>query len=208
MPFVPPPPPVSFVREIAPVLAMRCNSCHGEAGGLSTRTFADLMSGGNLGKVVIAREAEGSLLMHFIDGRRGAAHRMPLGGRALSAPEVDLFRRWINEGALLDIATLPQYEQTRRIQLPARVSIRPKASAYLTLRLLDPLDGRVLFERVAVVKSPRENGDAGEPGERIWWELHAEPGWPQTVELRLKVEYTIGGRGDFEVTVDGAQFGL
>jgi hypothetical protein len=202
MPFVPPP-PVSFVREIAPVLAMRCNSCHGEAGGLSTRTFADLMAGGNLGKVVIARDAEGSPLIHFLDGRRGAAHRMPLGGRALSTPEIELFRRWINEGARLDSATLPYHEQSRRIELPARVSILSKAGAYVTLRLLDPLDGRVLFERVAVVKSPREQGDAGEPGERISWELRAEPGWPRKVELQLRVEYTTGSPGDFEVRIEG-----
>ena len=121
---------------------MRCNSCHGEAGGLSTRTFAALMEGGNLGHVVIAGDVEQSLLIHFIDGRRGAAHRMPLGGRALSAGEIELFRRWITEGARLDHAELPRYKQTRRIEVPARISCRPKTSGYLTLRLLDmPMAG-------------------------------------------------------------------
>src|SRR5262245_23484980 len=131
----PPPPPVSYSKEVAPVLAMRCNVCHGDAGGLSTRTYTALMAGGNMGKVVIGGDAERSLLRHCVDGRRGEAHRMPLGGRPLSAGEIDLLRRWINEGARHDTAMLPRYEQTLEAELPAgrtlRITCRPEISAYL-----------------------------------------------------------------------------
>jgi hypothetical protein len=188
----PPPPPVSYSREVAPVLAMRCSVCHGDAGGLSTRTYSELMAGGNLGKVVIAGDAEGSLLVHFIDGRRGEAHRMPLGGRALSAREIELFRRWIDEGAVRDTVAMPRYVRTRRTELPPgrtlRVAARIKTSGYLTLTVLDPATGRTLFERVAVVKTPGED--------RTVWELHAEPGWPTAIDVRLTAEYTAEDPGD------------
>ncbi len=188
----PPPPPVSYSREVAPVLAMRCSVCHGDAGGLSTRSYSGLMAGGNLGKVVIAGNADGSLLVHFIDGRRGEAHRMPLGGPALSAREIDLFRRWIDEGALHDRVELPRYVQTRSVELPPggmlRVSCRLKVSAYLTMTVLDASTGRTLLERVAAGKSER-------------WEIRPEPGWPAAIDVRLTAEYTPEDPGGMEFGV-------
>ena len=53
---------------------------------------------------VIPGDPERSLLIHFIEGRRGEAHRMPLGGRSLSPAEIEMFRRWIAEGAKPDRA--------------------------------------------------------------------------------------------------------
>lgn len=73
-------PAISYSLQIAPVLAMRCNSCHGDSGGLSTRTHESLMRGGNLGPIVVPRRPQNSLILDFIEGRRGEAHRMPLGG--------------------------------------------------------------------------------------------------------------------------------
>ena len=201
----PPPPPVSYSREVAPVLAMRCNVCHGEAGGLSTRSYLGLMAGGNLGKVIIAGDADRSLLLHFIDGRRGEKHRMPLGSRALSASEIGLFRRWIGEGARQDSAVLPRHVRTRRTELPPgrtlRVTCRLKFSAYLTLSVIDPAGGRVLLERVATVKTPREQSDAGEPGDRIFWDVRPELGWPTAIEVRLAAEYTADDPGDMEFDI-------
>ena len=127
---------------------------------------------------------------------------MPLGGRALSVREIGLFRRWINEGARQDSALLPRYVRTRRAELPLgrtlQVWCRIKTSAYLTLTVLDPGSGRVLLETVASVKSPRENFDAGEPGDRIFWDVHAEPGWPAAIEVRLTAEYATSDPGDLE----------
>jgi Planctomycete cytochrome C len=198
----PPPPPASYSQDVAPVLAMRCNVCHGDAGGLSTRSFSGLMAGGNLGKVVIAGDADRSLLLHFIDGRRGTAHRMPLGGRALSAREIDVFRRWIDEGARQDSVMMPRYAQTRRTELPPgrmlRVTCRLKTSAYLTLTIVDSQSGQTLLERLATVKSPREDSDAGEPGDPIFWDVRAEPGWPAAIEVRLTAEYAPADPGDME----------
>ena len=85
---------VSFGREVAPIFAMHCNGCHGDAGGLSLRSYKDLIKGGNLGVIVVPGNADGSLLIHFLDGRRGEAHRMPKEGRPLGrsdggCPSVD-----------------------------------------------------------------------------------------------------------------------
>src|SRR5262245_14299853 len=91
--------PVSFSRQIAPILAMNCHLCHGanpesEAGGLSTRTWTGLVKGGNLGPAIVAGNPRESALYQFISGARGEAHRMPLGGAPLDSLQIEIIRRW------------------------------------------------------------------------------------------------------------------
>src|SRR4051794_34217687 len=93
----PAPVPVSFSRDIAPILAMHCNGCHGDSGGMSTRSYAELMAGGNLGKVIVPGDPSRSLVIHFLEGRRGPEHRMPKDCRPLSDAQIELFRRWISD---------------------------------------------------------------------------------------------------------------
>ncbi len=194
MPFVAPPPPVSYSRQIAPVLALRCYGCHGDSGGLNLRTYADLMRGGNLGKAVVPGDPERSLLIHFIEGRRGEAQRMPLGGRSLSPARIEAFRRWIAAGAKLDKA--PSSKPTRLLRniemVPGRnlgIFCRVNTDALLTIRLRDPRNGGELFTDVVSVKSQKERVDAGRPGQPISWSLRPEPGWPRFVNIELRVEY-------------------
>ena len=194
MPFVPPPPPVSYCRQIAPILALHCYGCHGDSGGLNMRTYTDLMRGGNLGKAVIPGDAEHSLLVHFIEGRRGEAHRMPLGGRSLSPAQIGMLRRWIAAGAKFDRA--PNSRPTRVLRniemIHGRtlgIFCRVDSDSLLVIRLSDPGTGRTLFTDVASVKLPKEQGDAGEPGQPISWNLRPEVGWPRFVNIELKVEY-------------------
>lgn len=200
MPFFappPPPPPVSYSREVAPILAMRCSGCHGDAGGLSTRSHAELIAGGNSGRVVIPGDPERSLLMHFIDGRRGEARRMPMGGRPLRADQIQAIRRWIDEGARLDAPAPPDYLRVlQKVMLPRdrilRVSCRVKTDAYLTMTVREPRNGRALLTHVASLKSEREQGDAGQPGELIWWDVRSERRWPKLVDIELRVEHAAG----------------
>ena len=199
----PPPPPVSYSRQVAPILALHCNGCHGEDGGLSTRTHADLLRGGNLGPVVIAGDAERSLLIHYLEGRRGEAHRMPLGGRALSPMQIATIRQWIEEGAGEDAPVPP----ARSMKLPKvllargrtlRVYCRVNTASYLILKVRDPRSGRVLFQTVASIKSPRERVDAGEPGELIWWDVRPGKDWPKAAAIELTIPHAAAGLGDVE----------
>ncbi len=91
---------VDFTKQVHPVLTARCTACHtGEKaqGGLALNTRAEILRGGLNGPSVVAGNSGASLLIQRITGEK--TPRMPMGGAPLSSAEVDLLRRWIDEGA-------------------------------------------------------------------------------------------------------------
>jgi hypothetical protein len=199
----PPPPPVSFSREVAPIMAMHCNGCHGHAAGLSTRTYRELMLGGNLGRAVVPGDPERSLIVDFLEGRRGERRRMPKDGRPLSGSQIDTIRRWIAEGANDDDLPPNAY----RTVLPGvavsaarvtRILFRVNTTAYVTVVAKDPVRSTALWTEVGSLKKPKEAGDVGEPGETICWDIRGGTGWPTSVDLELTVQYATEKLRDVE----------
>lgn len=105
-------PPVSFARDIVPVLKMRCATCHltgKEAGNLALHpaaAFRSLVKAKSV-EAALPRVAPGapdrSYLMMKLDGTHlaggGTGVRMPMGAAPLDAPTRDRFRAWIAAGA-------------------------------------------------------------------------------------------------------------
>jgi mono/diheme cytochrome c family protein len=88
-------PRVDFVRDIQPILLARCAQCHG-----TTRAMAQLRLDHKQSalRVIAPGDGKASRLMRRILGEGGEA-RMPKGGEPLSAVEIELVRRWVDEGA-------------------------------------------------------------------------------------------------------------
>lgn len=96
--------PVSFVKEIAPILSQRCVSCHSgndPAGGLRLDTFAGLETGGRSGPVISPRNPQLSLLMARVLNP-DPQQRMPRNAPALSPPDIKKLIQWILQGAAFD----------------------------------------------------------------------------------------------------------
>jgi hypothetical protein len=97
--------PVSFSNDVAPVLLMRCQGCHGPdkvKGGYRLDSFDRLKSPGSSGAapVVPSRPEQSSL--HQLLVAPDPDDRMPKKGDALPQREIDLIRRWIEQGATFD----------------------------------------------------------------------------------------------------------
>lgn len=187
-------PPVSYTQQVQRIFALRCHVCHGDAGGFSTRSYADVMAGGNLGKVVVPGNSDGSLLIHFVDGRRGGKHRMPLGGRPLSQDEIGTISRWIATGAKNDDVPTPRRVfRLREIRISretgVRVYCRLSTEAYVVLTVTDGRSGRVLLTESGAVRALKDPADLGAPGELISWQVNRGAGWPETVDAELALEY-------------------
>jgi len=91
---------VDFDRQVHPILAARCWSCHSQekrSGGLSLGTYADVLDGGRSGAAVRPGSSAASLLVERASGEMPP--RMPLGGAALSDAEMSILRDWIDQGA-------------------------------------------------------------------------------------------------------------
>jgi mono/diheme cytochrome c family protein len=100
----PPSPPqrkVDFAREILPIFRASCFPCHGperRQGGLRLSNREEAFKGGISGRVIIPGDAENSLLVKRISSDEEGP-RMPKGMTALAPEQIELIKRWINEGA-------------------------------------------------------------------------------------------------------------
>jgi hypothetical protein len=98
--------PVSYKETVVPLLTEHCGRCHEGDGpgtqksGLAMDSYEQLLKGTRIGPVIKPGDATGSTLIALVEGRADPAIRMPIDGHnPLSADEIRLIRRWINEGA-------------------------------------------------------------------------------------------------------------
>lgn len=102
---------VDFHSEIMPILQQRCNECHkapyeengrtkNPKAGLRFDSYDWLMKGNDDGPVIKSENTDESILFEVITLPPDDDMVMPPKGDPLSAEQIDLFRRWILEGAL------------------------------------------------------------------------------------------------------------
>src|SRR5436190_21540977 len=94
--------PVDYVREVKPLLAARCYTCHGalkQKGGLRIDTVLAMKEGGDHGAIVHSGKPNESLLIKHLLGN--GVKRMPpeADGEALMADQIALLKRWVEQGA-------------------------------------------------------------------------------------------------------------
>ncbi|MGB0422283.1 MAG: WD40 repeat domain-containing protein, partial [Limisphaerales bacterium] len=96
---------VSYYQEIRPIFQAKCHGCHQPAkaeGGYEMTRFEGLLGGGDTeDQAILPGNAQQSYLVELITPINGRAE-MPKKEAPLSAVEVDLVRRWIDQGALDD----------------------------------------------------------------------------------------------------------
>ena len=92
--------PLTFEKDVQPLLKTHCLHCHGEEeelkGGLDLRLKRLMLKGGDSGPAIVAKNAAESYLI-----QRLRAGEMPPqeAGKQLSKTEIDRIARWIDEGA-------------------------------------------------------------------------------------------------------------
>ena len=91
---------IDFEKDIQPLLAQKCYSCHGDdaqQAGLRLNRRQQAMRGGDYGPVILpGRSAESKLIRRLVNGDGGL--QMPPTG-PLAPDEIGLLRAWIDQGA-------------------------------------------------------------------------------------------------------------
>jgi mono/diheme cytochrome c family protein len=104
-------PPVDFAREILPIFARACVACHGPekaSGGLQLVNAHRLRQGGIGDDLLVPGQARASYLVQRLRGE-GGEDRMPLKAKPLSASDLALIERWIDQGAPLPAEAPPRF---------------------------------------------------------------------------------------------------
>jgi mono/diheme cytochrome c family protein len=107
------PTPVDFVRDVRPILQKHCYECHGaekQKSALRLDIKSEALRGGDAyGPNLIAKKSAESPLIQLITSK-DPDERMPPDAEPLSAAEIALLTRWIDEGAVwpdgVDLAKL------------------------------------------------------------------------------------------------------
>jgi len=100
--------PVSFQKDVYPILKTSCAECHTpptgdgyQKSGLAVDTYEGLMKGTKMGPVIIAGQSLNSTLNRLIEGRPGVdpSIQMPHGKVKLPEEKQVLIRKWVDQGA-------------------------------------------------------------------------------------------------------------
>lgn len=115
--------PVSFSKQIAPLLKDKCMECHREGkakGGYRLDTFEQLSKAGDSKAVPLTPSKPEASDLYARIVTKDEDDRMPAKGDALEAEEIAIVKRWINEGA--------RYDQTNPKAHLADLDAAPKTS--------------------------------------------------------------------------------
>jgi tricorn protease-like protein/mono/diheme cytochrome c family protein len=194
--------PVSFSKQIAPILAKKCLACHGERqpqSGYQLHTFDKMFKAGDFGEPpVTAGKPEASSLLKLVSSTKKDVW-MPKEGDRLTDAQIALIRQWIAEGAKFDgpdkaaaIASFvpPEYDPppdayARPLPITA-VAFHPQGTelavgGYNEITVWNPADGK-LVRRIRNV-AQRTYGLAYSPDGKF---LAAASGTPATLgEVKL-----------------------
>ena len=134
-------PNAATYTQVHAILRERCEHCHDEdkaKGGLLMTSYAAILAGGEHGSAIIPGESGSSRLVQMIEGT--LSPRMPEKEEPLSRAEIQLIRRWIDEGA--SPAEVDGAAPAREVRLPDVKPTVPVASAVAAIAF-DPSGRRI-----------------------------------------------------------------
>jgi hypothetical protein len=174
---------VDYLRDIKPVLKERCYACHGslkQNSSLRLDTAASLMRGGDSGPAVIANQSDKSLIIEAVTGDL-ATWRMPPEGEPLTKPQIDLLRRWIDQGAPLPEAESAEADPREHwaFQTPTRPEIpKPRDATWAG----NPIDAFLATEQERLGLKPVAPAPKHVLLRRVYLDLIGLPPTPADLE--------------------------
>jgi hypothetical protein len=179
--------------DVIPVLLLRCTVCHGarkQESNLDLRTRSSMLKGGKSGPAIVPGKPDESLMLKKI-----AAGEMPPRRRLVEAsikviepPEVELLKRWIEQGAAEKAAESPAHDEAKISDSDLRFwSFQSPQSPTVPAvndvsRVRNPIDAFVLskLESAGVALSP--DTDRRRLIRRAYFDLIGLPPAPEAVD--------------------------
>ncbi|MCI0457530.1 MAG: PSD1 and planctomycete cytochrome C domain-containing protein [Gemmataceae bacterium] len=178
------PRPVDYVREVKPILARYCYSCHGEKvkkAGLRLDSAELLRKGGLGGPGVVPGKSGESLLILAVRGLDGLT-RMPQKALPLSEEQIRTLAAWIDQGAKAPANEKPGAAGHWAFQPPVRPPL-PTVKDEQSVR--NPIDRFVLAQLEQAKVRPSPEADRATLVRRLHLDLLGLPPAPAVVEAFL-----------------------
>jgi mono/diheme cytochrome c family protein len=185
----PPPAPkrAEFERDVRPILAKHCFSCHGpdkQRGGLRLDRRSDALKGGDGGPVIVPGKAAGSPLVRLTAGLEPDRVMPPKGDR-LTADQLATLRAWIDAGAdwpgTTDADNPLDWWSLRPLVKPAV----PPVPAEWTGKARNPVDHFVLVKLKEKGLAPSPEADRRRLLRRVTFDLTGLPPTPEEIDAFL-----------------------
>jgi hypothetical protein len=190
-----PPPadkPVDFARDVQPLLARSCYSCHGPTKQKSNfrldRRLA-AFKGGDFGKAIIPHKSAESPLVRYVAGLEEGMIMPPEGeGKQLTAAEIGILRRWIDDGAAWPVDPDEETKPTDWWSLKPLVkpAVPSSGEGFQPASAIDnPIDAFVFAKLQEKKLTPSPQSDRRTLIRRLTYDLHGLPPTPEEVESFL-----------------------
>jgi hypothetical protein len=172
---------VDFIRDIQPIFRTSCMPCHF---GEKPKAEPRLDSKPQTLKLVIPGNSKDSRLLHRVLGLNGE-ERMPMGRAALGSAQIELLKRWIDEGANWpDSATAAGGVKTHWAYVAPVRSAIPEVKNKIWVR--NPVDNFILAKLEKENLSPSPQADKITLLRRLSLDLTGLPPTPEEVDAFLK----------------------
>jgi mono/diheme cytochrome c family protein len=182
-----PAPQVDFLKDIQPILAGHCYSCHGpekQKGDLRWDSKESVFKAGEHGPVIVPRNSAKSRVMVLVSGQDPDL-LMPPRGERLTSAQINLLRSWIDQGASWpEEASLSSGNKANHWAFKAPV--RPAIPAVKNKKWVrNPIDDFVLARLDKERLRPSAVADKATLVRRVSLDLTGLPPTPKEVEKFL-----------------------
>jgi len=171
---------VDFDRDVKPIFAKHCISCHGpekQKHGLRLDRKADALKGGDSGLAVVPGKSVDSLLFQLVNGQDKDRQMPPKLG--LSAAEISTLKSWIDQGAKWPddgstATNATDWWSLKPLAKPAVPTVPNSIDQFILAKLRDK------------GLSPSPEADRRTLIRRVYFDLTGLPPTPEAIELFAK----------------------
>ena len=171
--------PIDYTKQVKPLLQARCYACHGalkQESDLRLDTVELAKKGGASGAEVLATDPAKSDLLRRIASTDMSA-RMPPEGEPLTPAQIDLIKKWIEQGANSPKEEQPEHDP--REHWAFRAPVRPKVPGSANP---NPIDAFLEAKRAERQLTPQGKAEPTLWLRRVYLDLTGLP--PSTEELK------------------------
>ncbi len=178
---------VDFVRDVRPIFAKSCYSCHGaekQKSGYRLDARAYALKGGEIGRSIVPGDSAHSPLIQYVAGTHPEI-TMPPKGERLTTAQVATLRAWIDQGASwpADVDAVKVVDKADWWSLkPIVRPPLPPVSAADAARVRNPIDAFVLSKVGQMKLRPAKEADRRTLCRRLYFDLIGLPPTPEEVD--------------------------